>query len=141
MKIYFAYGSNMNFDQMALRAPSSCFISVGFIKNNQFIINSNGVASLIRKENSRVYGALWKLNEDDLINLDKFEGLHKQIYKRVEGTVFDSNNHQTLAQIYIASDSTFGQPRLGYLEKIIESAKSLQFDNQYIEELKTWMPE
>jgi len=42
-KLYFAYGSNMDKDQMANRCPESNFAGTALLKDYRFIINRRGI--------------------------------------------------------------------------------------------------
>ena len=44
--LYFAYGSNMDMQQMRSRCPSARFIGLSNIKNFEYYIDKRGVASL-----------------------------------------------------------------------------------------------
>jgi len=115
--LYFAYGSNMNIEQMNQRCPTAKKYANGIIQGWKMIINSKGVATIIRQNNSVVEGVIWIVFDADIKELDKREGISKNIYKKTYINV--KNKHGVdVCIVYIATDQTLGMPRPGYIELI-----------------------
>ena len=64
-RLYFAYGSNMNPAQMLSRCPHSKAVAKATVKGYKLAINSRGVATIVKSENSRVSGVVWKISASD----------------------------------------------------------------------------
>ena len=77
---YFAYGSNMNQEQMEYRCLNSRPLGKVSLLGYRFIINSRGVATIIPHNYSTVNGVLWLINLKHELTLDYFEGVKKKIY-------------------------------------------------------------
>lgn len=138
-KLYFAYGSNMDESQMAQRCPSAKLVGRARLNGYKFVINNRGVASIIKSDGKYVDGILWSVFPDDEKALDRYEGLSSNFYFKTEITVeINQTGEKCPAIVYIASDNSFGQPRPGYLEKIIRAADKFNFDSKYSAELRTW---
>lgn len=137
---YFAYGSNMSLKQMKHRCQTAELMGKAVLKNYQFIINQRGVASVIPKKNSIVYGLVFKLQKEDEDSLDLYEGVKNGFYykKYLDIVAPDKNGVKIDALVYIAENNKFGKPRPNYLENIIEVSKKL-FPKEYIEELESWL--
>ena len=75
MRLYFAYGSNMDPEQMSTRCPDSDFCGVAWLSSYRFRINSRGVATVVPEEGAVVHGALWMISTRDEGRLDKYEGV------------------------------------------------------------------
>ena len=80
--LYFAYGSNMSKRRLRAenRAPSAKVIGTGVLKNHCLTfhkrsIDGSGKCTIECCESDEVYGALFKINEDEKCSLDKAEGL------------------------------------------------------------------
>jgi hypothetical protein len=75
--LYFAYGSNLSFDQMAKRCPGSRFVGRARLHNYQFQINERGYANVVQTNvpDEVVEGLCYRLTESDEINLDHYEGV------------------------------------------------------------------
>lgn len=138
-RLYFAYGSNMNEAQMALRCPGSTSLGIAWLANHRFIINARGVASIVESEGSIVYGLLWEIGETDEKQLDRYEGVAKGFYRKSTVSVGVNEKQTVDALVYIASANEHGKPRPGYMEGIIRAATNLDFPTQVLEELKAWL--
>ena len=86
---YFAYGSNIDEDQMLSRCPYSMKVYKGFLKGHKLFASHNskywkgGVFSIKEQENSMVYGIIYEITPEDLENLDRYEG-YPTVYDRKE---------------------------------------------------------
>jgi len=47
VRFYFAYGSNINQEQMAFRCNDALPVAIAYVRNFRFVINSMGVATII----------------------------------------------------------------------------------------------
>lgn len=65
---YFAYGSNMNLDQMAYRCPAAFVVENVKLDGYRLTFcgrgKGSGVATILPEEGSRVEGVLWKLTPE-----------------------------------------------------------------------------
>jgi gamma-glutamylcyclotransferase (GGCT)/AIG2-like uncharacterized protein YtfP len=128
---YFAYGSNMNPDQMAVRCPEAAPAGVALLKGWRVAINSRGVATIVPDEaGSFVEGVLWWVTEACLRSLDRYEGVARGNY--VRKTLQVRLDHQVVqAIVYVASSSDLGEPRSGYLEDILNGANHFSLSRAY----------
>ena len=67
---YFAYGSNMNQDQMKFRCLYSRPLGKVSLFGYRFIVNSRGVATIIPRNYSIARGILWSINLKHEFTLD-----------------------------------------------------------------------
>ena len=136
-ELYFAYGSNMNKPQMNFRCKSSSPVAIAKLPNWKFLINSRGVATLVPKNGKAAYGVVWAISRDNEKSLDYYEGVREKIYyKCVVEILIEKKKVSSL--IYIAEDQSPGVPRKGYLETVIEGAKSFNAHQEWLAELKSW---
>ena len=136
-KLYFAYGSNMNKPQMNFRCKSSSAVAVAKLPNWKFLINSRGVATLVSKKGGAAYGVVWAISRDNEKSLDYYEGVREKIYSKSEVEIFVGEK-KISTLIYIAEDQSPGVPRKGYLETVIDGAKSFNAHKDWLSELKSW---
>ncbi|MBC8581046.1 gamma-glutamylcyclotransferase family protein [Zhenhengia yiwuensis] len=80
-RLYAAYGSNMNLEQMARRCPTAKVIKYGFIEGYKLIFRgapNNAYATIEPTEVEDRYGAtkvvVWEVQESDEQALDRYEG-------------------------------------------------------------------
>ena len=89
MIYYFAYGSNLHHDQMKRRCPKCRYIKKFVLNNFQLAFrNKGGWADIERKNNKKVYGALYIISKCAEIRLDKYEDYpttYKKIYFKYKG--------------------------------------------------------
>ncbi len=133
--LYFAYGSNINQEQMRHRCKDSKPVALAYLKNYRFIINSQGVATIIPSANSIVRGVLWQISESDESQLDKYEGVSSNLYRKEICTAL-VNDDSMKALVYVATESSLGLPREKYLETILHGLVSFGVSEQWIEEIK-----
>lgn len=77
-QLYFAYGSNMNLNQMAYRCPDAQVVGTVRLEGYRLAFCGNGggrgVATILPDEGSYVEGVLWRISARDERNLDCYEG-------------------------------------------------------------------
>lgn len=131
-KFYLAYGSNMNAEQMKHRCPKATFVKTVVVKNFDFLINSQGVATLVREEGKSVEGVVWHLTEECEASLDIYEGIATGDY--VKENIVLSEYEEAL--IYFATDSSPGRPNIDYAERITKGAEGFNLSEEYMHYLK-----
>ena len=84
-RLYTAYGSNLNLDQMAMRCPTAKLVGTGVIQNYelQFKGRPQGAfATIAPKEGAMVPVAVWALEPKDEQALDWYEGYPSHYFKQ-----------------------------------------------------------
>ena len=86
--LYFAYGSNLNWNQMLEgRCPGAKFITKYNLNCYNLIFNNSnpnrilGHAKIKKKKNSKVPGAIWDITKQNEIILDSYETVPKSYQK------------------------------------------------------------
>ena len=93
-KHYFAYGSNMDKEQMKHRCPDSKLIGVAILKGYRFVydgyscLRKGAVANIVKDESEKVFGVLYEISENDERELDCCEG-YPNSYDKKEVEVED----------------------------------------------------
>jgi len=139
--LYFAYGSNLNFDQMARRCPGARLFARGILSDHQFIIFNRGYATLIPMENEVSWGGIWKINQAHLVKLDAYEGVSQGLYQResIPVQMPDSDNQTIHCEVYFSNDTQPGTANPGYMEAVIKGAQDCRLPAEYINKLKCWL--
>ena len=121
---YFAYGSNLNKNQMLERCPDSKPMFIATLPNYKLVFVGwsrqwrGGVISIKPLRGERVRGAIYEVSEQCIQRLDKFEG-HPTDYARQKVTVFDEDSEPIEAITYIkAGQFEETQPSKEYLAVI-----------------------
>ena len=106
-RLYFAYGSNINLDQMAYRCPNATVIGPVTLEGYELTFrgrtDGNGVANIEPKEGASVPGVLWRITPDCERALDRYEGT-PQLYVQQDVTVCDSKGKQHTVMAYVMTD-------------------------------------
>ncbi|HVH77490.1 MAG TPA: gamma-glutamylcyclotransferase family protein [Stellaceae bacterium] len=78
--LYFAYGSNMAWDQMQSRCPSAQFVAIARLSDYRLVFprysrrRKCDVASIASAEGEVVWGVVYRIDDVDRCALDAFEG-------------------------------------------------------------------
>lgn len=139
----FAYGSNMWPAQMEDRCPGATVLGHARLLDHRFVINERGVATVLSTPGSDVLGVLWNVTSDHLRSQDVFEGLAEGRYVRDVVRVHHQElGHDIEASIYLACHTTPGNPREGYLERVIDGAVHFRLDESYVDQsIRPWAAE
>ena len=127
---YFAFGSNMSAQRMHDRLGWSPSRSGVILPDYEMVFNKNsndgGKANIMYSPGKIVEGILYSVNEEDLLILDKFEGVAAKQYKRYDIEVRDNNKNYISAVSYKAQ-KTGGiyAPTREYLNYILEGKEFL----------------
>jgi gamma-glutamylcyclotransferase len=144
MNYYFAYGSNMSYEQMKERCPDSKYVGVARLNGYKLdftkmsTIRGGGVADIVEAEDDCVYGVLYSIADEDLAKLDvKEQGYTKQIvscfkyddlldYNPLKGTNIDA-----LVYTVVNKSASTIPPSMEYLKIILDAAFSHMFPTKY----------
>ena len=97
-KEYFAYGSNLNFDQMVYRCPEAT--AVGIAKLNGYeLAFRRGYLTILPKEDASVEGLIWSITDHDESQLDCYEG-YPTFYDKETVTVMDADGTPHEIMVY-----------------------------------------
>lgn len=127
-KLYFAYGSNLNMDQMAFRCPGAQ--PVGRARLWDWELEFRRVLTIVRKPGACVEGALWWITPEDEEALDRYEGYPEWYDKRyVEVTGVDGEvPGRTTAMTYVLEYGVPEPPSERYLRTCIEGCRDFGID-------------
>ncbi|MEM4605942.1 MAG: gamma-glutamylcyclotransferase family protein [Candidatus Pacearchaeota archaeon] len=136
---YFAYGSNMNQEQMIKRCKGKNFKFIGraYLKGYRFVYDGQSeyrggaVANIVKSENDIVWGVLYEINKNCLKNLDKYEG-YPYVYNRKEVEVITDDGYKFLAWVYLREPKPLGKPSDKYRKVVLEGAKACNLPEDYI---------
>ncbi len=128
-KLYIAYGSNINLEQMAYRCPHSKVVGTSEIKD--FELEFRGVATIVPKENMKVPVLIWELDERDLPILNKYEG-YPHLYRQ-EKMPFELNGKSCEGMAYLMNRGTIFPPSPQYYDTILQGYRENGLDESYLE--------
>lgn len=121
--LYFAYGSNLNKEEMKSRCPSAKYVGKGIISG--YMLEFRYYLSVKQKADSNLEVGIWEIEDSDLKNLDFYEG-YPQLYDRinvfcecedkkiVNGIIYTMNNNKYSYQNEMPSQTYFNRCLIGY---------------------------
>jgi gamma-glutamylcyclotransferase (GGCT)/AIG2-like uncharacterized protein YtfP len=139
MRLYFAYGSNMDRVHMTRLCRGAEAVGVAQAENHIFYIAAGGFASLAPRRNSRVHGVLWRISARDLPKLDAYESVQSGLYRPAAIPVHHGGKFLR-AMIYYAVEAKPGRPKPGYQEKVVAAAREWDLPADYVGELEKFLP-
>ncbi len=139
MRLYFAYGSNMDRAHMAKLCKGAEPLGAATAENHIYYVAACGYASISPRRNSRVHGVLWKIGARDVLKLDEYEAVGEGLYRSAAIPV-KQNGKLLRAMIYYATEAIPGRPKPGYQEGVIAAARSWDFPESYLLELEKFLP-
>jgi gamma-glutamylcyclotransferase len=134
---YFAYGSNMNWEQMRRRCPSAQFVCVAVLKNYRFAIARHsrlrdcGTANILAETGSEVWGIVYDVSEQEFAILDGFEDGYCRERALVRATGDSQSSVEVL--VYIAEkEDNVPLPSSEYKRLIVTGAKYWNIPEIYL---------
>tara|TARA_B100001996_G_scaffold260166_1_gene202470 strand:- start:433 stop:876 length:444 start_codon:yes stop_codon:yes gene_type:complete len=134
--LYFAYGSNLNHEQMKNRCSGAKYIKKhilkGYIlcfshKTNQSVY---GHANIIKNKKSEVQGALWNITKDDEKELDGYEGVDYNYYQK---EYFSFNGKKVL--VYVQKIYYLQKPSSAYFHTIVNGYEDCFLDKKKLKKI------
>ena len=142
--LYFAYGSNLDAEQMAYRCPGASPVGPAILDGWAFRIGARSYATVSPSSapGAHVWGGLWLLTDGDLASLDRYEGVRGGLYRRevLEVLAPDLDGTPTDAIVYIENYDDTGWPTEHYLDRILVGARHFGLPSEWIDELAAWAP-
>ncbi|MBW2279513.1 MAG: gamma-glutamylcyclotransferase [Deltaproteobacteria bacterium] len=139
---YFAYGSNLDADQMRERCPSSQALARARLDDHRLDFTHwsrrwrGGAADVIREPGATVWGVVYRLCTDDLERLDRFEGGYARIQVRVE----DASGARHEALSYSVREKSSHAPCPAYLARMVDWGERWGLPESYLEDLRRRAP-
>jgi len=151
--IYFAYGGNIDAQQMRLRCRNARSIGVARLDGYRLcfprysFIRQSSLASIEEAIDQSVWGALYDIEEAELQRLDTCEGYfvasdrQGNAFNRVDVHAHYKEGDRTAAFTYIANPMAYaGEPSHEYLSHIARCGAALGFPSDYVQGLLALAP-
>jgi len=137
--LHFAYGSNMHRAMMRRHAPNAEPVGVASLVNYRFVITTDGYASVEPARTHVVHGVIWRLTPRDRVGLDSWENIAAGFYSANTLSVLAAGRRVPVL-VYLARPRAHGRPKAGYMELVLEAARSWKLPLDYIASLRRWLP-
>jgi gamma-glutamylcyclotransferase (GGCT)/AIG2-like uncharacterized protein YtfP len=126
----------MDWQQMRQRCPSSEFVCVARLADYSFVIGRHsrlrdcGTATIVAKRGVEVWGVVYDVTGEDLIDLDRFEDGYRR--ETVLVTALNDGRQPIEVLVYIAGkEQSVPLPDPRYKRHILEGARHWQLPPSY----------
>jgi gamma-glutamylcyclotransferase (GGCT)/AIG2-like uncharacterized protein YtfP len=142
MALYAAYGSNLDPDRMAQRAPHSPLQGSGWLVGWRLTFGGEDVSwegplgTVVEDEGHQVYVALYDLHPLDERALDEWEGVEIGLWNKIRVRVSTLDGDVT-AWVYVLNAYEGGLPSARYLGMLADAAEAGGAPDDYVAELRT----
>ena len=138
-ELYFAYGSNLDEQQMRERCPGSRALFRALLRGHRLDFTylsaarwGGGTADIVPETGATVFGLVYAMGDGDFARLDAFEAG----YRRVELQVEDDAGAAFAVTSYSVREKGSFAPHELYLGKILREAERLRFPEEYLARLR-----
>ncbi|WP_143320986.1 gamma-glutamylcyclotransferase family protein [Clostridium sp. HBUAS56010] len=104
-KLYIAYGSNIDEEQMEHRCPDAKVVGTAVVENHRLLfkgVKDCAYATIEPEEGSHIPVLVWEINGEDERRLDRYEGYPKFYYKKELPVLVNGETHN--AMVYIMDE-------------------------------------
>ena len=133
-KVYLAYGSNLNLEQMGYRCPDAAVIGTTILPDHRLLFRGgrhSGVATIEMKRGASVPVLLWQITEQCEKALDRYEG-YPHLYRKKKLMVpFDGDELVVMAYVMNAGPP-LATPDAYYYTIILNGYRDCGFDEEIL---------
>lgn len=127
-RLYLAYGSNINLEQMARRCPNSKVIGTSMIPDYE--LEFRGVATIVPKKGAEVPVLMWEIDQQDEINLNHYEGFPRLYRKEIFEMEVNGKMREGMA--YLMNYKGIAPPTAQYYNGIKKGYEDNEMDTKYL---------
>lgn len=127
-RLYIAYGSNINLEQMAHRCPNSKIVSKEMLKGYE--LEFRGVATIVPNDKSEVPILIWEIDGRDEHSLDRYEGFPNLYRKELFEIEVDGEKKECMA--YWMNKGQISPPTSYYYNVINQGYEANGMDTSYL---------
>ncbi|MEV4252281.1 gamma-glutamylcyclotransferase [Spirillospora sp. NPDC049652] len=141
MALYAAYASNMDHEQMAVRAPHSPMRGTGWLSGWRLTFGGQdkgwdgALATVVEDRFEQVFVVLYDVPSWDEQELDAWEGAALGVYRKTRVRVHTLDG-DVLAWVYVLDDYEGGLPSARYLGILADAAEKAGAPDDYVKALR-----
>ncbi len=136
--LYFAYGSNLDPEQMASRCPSARVAFPAQLADHRLDFTyfsarwSGGSADVVRHFGDSVWGIVYELDAAELQRLDRFEGGYQRVFLPVRD---DQERGRSVISYEVPLKRSF-RPTTRYIQKLLLWGEHWGLPQTYLDQLR-----
>ena len=128
-RLYIAYGSNINLEQMANRCPNSKVVGKEEMLKG-YELEFRGVATIVPNDKSEVPVLIWEIDGRDERRLDRYEGFPNLYRKELFEIEIDGEKKECMA--YLMNKGHISPPTSYYYSVINQGYEANGMDTSYL---------
>ncbi|HEX2771484.1 MAG TPA: gamma-glutamylcyclotransferase [Micromonosporaceae bacterium] len=141
MRLYAAYGSNLDPARMRAYCPHSPMVGTGWLEGWRLTFAGDdaigwegSVSTVVESRGDRVFVALYDVHPWDAAQLDEVEGVTAGTYRKLHVRIVTLDGELT-AWLYVFDGYEGGLPTSWYLSELANAAEKAGAPDDYVAEL------
>lgn len=134
-RLYIAYGSNLNLEQMKHRCPTAEVVGKSTLSGWRLRFRGgahSAVATIEQVKDCSVPVLVWRILPRDELALDRYEGFPFLYRKEMLRLTVDGKKVSTMVYIMNEAGHPYGVPSVGYYDTIFQGYQSAGFDTEIL---------
>ncbi len=145
---FFIYSDNLNPTQLKRRAPEHKFLYNAYLQDHTIEFSRwssqwrGGLATITPSQGERVWGVVIEITEEDLKELDKFEGdLPEGAFRHLEVNVVSEDEQKELVNTHVAHPIGKFKAKDHYLDWVIAGVRHWKLPDECLEMWQLFRPQ
>lgn len=134
-RLYIAYGSNLNLEQMRHRCPTAEMVGKSILHGWRLRFRGgahSAVATIEQNKDFSVPVLVWRIQPEDELALDRYEGFLFLYRKETLRITVDGKRVRAMVYIMNMVGRPYGMPSVGYYDTIFQGYQSAGFDTEIL---------
>lgn len=134
-RLYIAYGSNLNLEQMKHRCPTAEVVGKSTLHGWRLRFRGgahSAVATIEQDKDFSVPVLVWQIQPGDELALDRYEGFPFLYRKEMLHLTVDGKKVSAMVYIMNEAGHPYGMPSVGYYDTIFQGYQSAGFDAEIL---------
>lgn len=134
-RLYIAYGSNLNLEQMRHRCPTAEVVGASTLRGWRLRFRGgshSAVATIEQEKGFSVPVLVWRIQPRDELALDRYEGFPFLYRKEMLRVTVDGKRVSAMVYIMNEAGHPYGVPSVGYYDTIFQGYQSAGFDTEIL---------
>lgn len=134
-RLYIAYGSNLNLEQMRHRCPTAEVVGKSTLHGWRLRFRGgvhSAVATIEKDKDFSVPVLVWQIQPMDELALDRYEGFPFLYHKETLRITVDGKRVRAMVYIMNKVGRPYGMPSVGYYNTIFQGYQNAGFDTDIL---------
>jgi len=133
----FAFDLLMREDRIREYCPSARLVTAARLLSRQWIVNQDGVATIMPRRGAVVHGVVWRITEREQADIETHLGVPGAV-DRFGALARGPQEEMIATELYASGKHRFGVADTLDIPQLIIIGRELGFPEAYIGELATW---